>query len=113
MHYVTWSVDLINPFMHGEFQKYCKKTVFVCLTLKRHKNHKNGARKFGLKANCRKFSLLSFWYGNYVFIVNGFLAMTSQRWVGDFNHLSGQHAGKSYNELYPVLFKNVCSEHIH
>ncbi len=69
-----------------------KKIVFFCLTSKRHKIHKNGARRFGLKANCRKFSLLLFWLGNYVFIVNGFLAMTSQGWVGDLNHLSGQHA---------------------
>ena len=58
-------------------------------------------------------SLFFHFNGNYVFIVNGFLAMTSQRWVGDFIHLSGQHALKGYNQLYSFLFKNVCSEHIH
>ena len=66
------------------FKNIAKKLVFFCLTSKRHKIHKNGARKFELKANCRKFSLLSFWFGNYVFIVNVFfLAMTSQRWIAD------------------------------
>ena len=86
---------------------------FFCSTSKRHKIHKIGARKFWLEANCRKFYLLSFLIGNYVFILNGFLAMTSQMWVGDFIHLIGQHALKGYNQLYSFLFKNVCSEHIH
>ena len=83
-----------NPFMHGEFQKNSKGNLFVSLTSKRHKIRKNGARKLGLGANCRKFSPLSFWLCNYVFILNGFSAMTSQTWVGDFVHLSGQHARK-------------------
>ncbi len=43
------------------FKSIAKKSfLFVCLTSKRYKIHKNGARKFGLKANCRKFSPLSF-----------------------------------------------------
>ncbi len=53
-----------------------------------------------------------FFIGNYVFIVNGFLAMTSERWKGDFIYLIGQHALKGYNQIYSFRFENVCSEHI-
>ncbi len=71
------------------FKKNSKGNLFVCLTLKRHKIRKNGARKFRLEANCRKFSPLSFCQSDFFFIVNAFLVMTSQRWVGHFIHLGG------------------------
>ena len=77
------------------FKNIAKKNFFLCLTSKRHKIHKNGARKFWLEANCRKFFFFfHFFIGKYVLIFNQFSAMTSQRWVGDFVHLSGQHARK-------------------
>ena len=74
--------------------KKLQRKCFFGLTSKRHKTRKNDARKLKLEANWMKFSPLSFWSCNYVFILNGFSAMTSQTWVGDFVHLSGQHARK-------------------